>query len=103
MPANVRGPGWGEGEEGGVRVFGSFADNFSYFSMKRYVVTPHSEKGSNEGSQKRFAWRNIENYPLPYFFSYKTVFSFQNKSKGLDPSYKMDLDLWDCLVVVGIG
>ena len=24
-------------------------------------------------------------------------FSFQNKPKNLDPSYKMDLDLWDCL------
>ena len=35
---------------------------------------------------------------LPYFFSYKTeFFSFQNKPKDLDPSYKMDVDLWDCL------
>ena len=24
------------------------------------------------------------------------LFSFQNNSKGLDPSYKTDLDLWDC-------
>ena len=24
-------------------------------------------------------------------------FSFQNNPKDLDPSYKMDLDLWDCL------
>ena len=23
--------------------------------------------------------------------------SFQNNPKNLDPSYKMDLDLWDCL------
>ena len=23
-------------------------------------------------------------------------FSFQNNPKNLDPSYKMDLDLWDC-------
>ena len=23
--------------------------------------------------------------------------SFQNNPKDLDPSYKMDLDLWDCL------
>ena len=38
---------------------------------------------------------------LPYFFSYKTKFcSFQNKPKDLDPSYKMDLDLWDCLGTV---
>ena len=32
---------------------------------------------------------------LPYFFGYKTeFFSFQNNPKNLDPSYKMDLDLW---------
>ena len=24
-------------------------------------------------------------------------FSFKNNAKNLDPSYKMDLDLWDCL------
>ena len=31
---------------------------------------------------------------IPYFFCYKTEFySFQNKPKNLDPSYKMDLDL----------
>ena len=35
---------------------------------------------------------------LPYFFDYKMgVFSFQNNPKDLDPSCKMDLDLWDCL------
>ena len=35
---------------------------------------------------------------LPYFFDYKTeFFSFQNNPKDLDPSCKMDLDLWDCL------
>ena len=37
-------------------------------------------------------------FDVPYFFAYKTVFfSFQNNPKILDPSYKMDLDLWDCL------
>ena len=30
-------------------------------------------------------------------FSYKSFFSFQNSSKNLDPPYKMDLDVWDCL------
>ena len=35
---------------------------------------------------------------LPYFFGYKTeFFSFQNNPRDLDPSCKMDLDLWDCL------
>ena len=26
-----------------------------------------------------------------------SFFSFQNSPKDLDPSFKMDLDLWDCL------
>ena len=30
-------------------------------------------------------------------FSFVLFFSFQNNPKNLDPSYKMDLDLWDCL------
>ena len=34
---------------------------------------------------------------IPYFLGYKTEFSFQNHPKDLDPSCKMDLDLWDCL------
>ena len=35
---------------------------------------------------------------LSYFFGYKTeFFFFQNIPKDLDPSYKMDLDLLDCL------
>ena len=39
-----------------------------------------------------------ENLLLPYFFSYKMeFFSFENNPKNLGPSYKMDLDLWDCL------
>ena len=33
----------------------------------------------------------------PYFFSYKTVsFFFENNPKNVDPSYKIDLDFWDC-------
>ena len=32
-----------------------------------------------------------------YFFVYKTVtFYFPNNRKGSDPSYKTDLDLWNC-------
>ena len=35
---------------------------------------------------------------VPYFFGYKTeIFSFKINPKDLDPSCKMDLDLWDCL------
>ena len=33
---------------------------------------------------------------LLYFFSYKT-FPSKTMPKNLDPSYKMDQDLWDCL------
>ena len=34
---------------------------------------------------------------LPFFFGYKMDISFQNNPLKLDPSYEMDLDLWDCL------
>ena len=35
---------------------------------------------------------------IPYFFGYKTeLFPSKTNSKILDPSYKMDLDIWDCL------
>ena len=41
---------------------------------------------------------------LPYFFGYKTdYFSFQNNPKDLDPSFKTDLDLWDCFRKGKIG
>ena len=37
-------------------------------------------------------------YHIPYFFSYKTeVFYLPKHPKNLDLSYKMDLDLCDCL------
>ena len=53
------------------------------------------------------ASRKSESFPVkkmakqyggaPYFFGYKMeCFSFQNIPKNLDPSYKMDLDIWDC-------
>ena len=29
-------------------------------------------------------------------FCYKTNFTLPNNPKDLDPSYKMDLDLWNC-------
>ena len=39
-----------------------------------------------------------------YFFGDKMeFFFFQNNLKNLDPSYKMDLDLWDCLGRVRVG
>ena len=35
----------------------------------------------------------VRDHEFPYFFGYKTEFF----PKDLDPSCKMDLDLWDCL------
>ena len=32
----------------------------------------------------------------PVKFCYKMGFPVQNNPKNLDPSYKMDLDIWDC-------
>ena len=38
------------------------------------------------------------NRKLPYFFGYKMeFFPSKNNPKDLDPSYKMGLDLLDCL------
>ena len=41
----------------------------------------------------------IKELKIRYFFGYKTecFFSFQDNPKDLDPSCKMDLDLWACL------
>ena len=55
---------------------------------------------------RRHSWCNsfMYTFSIPYFFDYKTgVFSFQNNPKDLDPSCKMDLDLWDCLGMGKIG
>ena len=41
---------------------------------------------------------NVYKFTLPYFFDYKKeCFPSKNNPKNLDPSYKMDLNLWDCL------
>ena len=34
---------------------------------------------------------------IAYFFNYKNFFYFQINFKNLDPSCKIDLDLWECL------
>ena len=33
---------------------------------------------------------------ISYFITLFPVFPFQNNPKTLDPSYKMDLEFWDC-------
>ena len=67
---------------------------FLIFSWKTCFdpsLEPSRWDGSNDASQHVLK-------DLPYFFGYKTeFFSFQNNPKDLDPSCKMDLDLWDCL------
>ena len=43
------------------------------------------------------AFVTAKNHLLPYFSAYKMeAFPFQNKPKNLDPSYKTDLDFWEC-------
>ena len=40
----------------------------------------------------------LYNFSVCYQFLIRwRFFSFQNNSKNLDPSYRTDLDLWDCL------
>ena len=39
----------------------------------------------------------VKNDDTVFLHLYDSVFSFQNYPESLDPSYKMDLDLWDCL------
>ena len=52
---------------------------------KRFIFTSISESSGLSG-------------PVPCFFGYKTeFFPFQDSPKNLNPSYKMDLDLRDCL------
>ena len=39
----------------------------------------------------------IQIFGILYFSGYKTVFfPCQNNPKYLDPSFKIDLDIWDC-------
>ena len=74
--------------QGHKNIFVFFPYHFNFLSDTLMVLSWHTD--INDQIQ--------HNLLLPYFFAYKTVFfSFQNNPKKLDPSYKMDLDLWDCL------
>ena len=54
--------------------------------------------GGNTASKISQNMKSITLILLPHFIGCKTeLFSFQNNRKNLDPSYKMDLDLWGCL------
>ena len=41
--------------------------------------------------------RILVNYSISSVIRGRFFFSLQNNPKDLDPSCKMDLDLWDCL------
>ena len=90
------------------------ADNFTFhilsFQLKarsKFYNTPYATVGNNcyvrvisLGGVQGKGWGDIakNQNTVPYFFVYKTeFFSFQNNPKDLDSSYKMDLDLLDCL------
>ena len=60
-----------------------------------YILNNFLGITSHEGS--KIFTHTIMVKRVPYFFGYKTDFSFQNNPKDLDPSSKTDLDLWDCL------
>ena len=52
---------------------------------------------SKEAKYDGQSWQEAKIGGLPYFSAYKMEFFFIPKqSKNLDPSYKTDLDLWDC-------
>ena len=72
--------------------------DFQHLNVK-YVIRKYDGDQSERAKKKKNKDQNVICFiDLPYFFAYKTVFfSFQNNPKNLDPSYKMDLDLWDCL------
>ena len=69
--------------------------------MKHFVLsvcTLLQISAKPESLTKVYATNTNDARKVPYFFGHKTeLFSFQNKPKDLALSYKMDLDLWDCL------
>ena len=68
----------------------------SIYSVSKYVCFEYEQAYTECRKFIAFAFAAI--FDVPYFSGYKTeFFSFQNTPKDLDPSCKMDLDLWDCL------
>ena len=53
---------------------------------------PSRGDGSNDGLVTTYI---LKEYRISLVI--RQSFSFQNNPKDLDPSCKMDLDLWDCL------
>ena len=76
-------------------VLETYTDSAKPFQMLQIAASDH---GLHFFLYTSIAMQNIAKEKIPHCFSYKTkVFSFQNSTKKLDLSYKMDLDLWDCL------
>ena len=62
-----------------------------------------SKKNSNlnPDTETKVVWTHLKIFLLTVFLRlYDGVFFFQNNSKDVDPYYKTDPDLWDCLGMV---
>ena len=55
-----------------------------------------SQANSNRCTCTQLFWYSFHLY-IRWFVYKIRIFFFQNRSKNLDPSYKMDLDFWGCL------
>ena len=55
-----------------------------------------SKEQSDQDNRIWIVFQQLHNY-LIFSVTRLGIFSFQNNPKNLDPSYKTDLDLWDCL------
>ena len=59
------------------------------------MVNGYDLRGNN--SAVSFFYTLLKEELLLYSLDIRQSFSFQNNAKNLDPSYKMDLDIWECL------
>ena len=78
---------------------------FTVDVKQQHNTTQEENRNLQKLSALRKKWINMVVYPysrkvtnlLLCFFDYKTVVFFLSKNpKILDPTYKMDLDLWNC-------
>ena len=67
---------------------------FSWLRVRNSLCQPNSKCVGKDKAMKGDGFAQ----PFLYYISLtiRQSFSFQNNPKNLDPSHKMDLDLWDC-------
>ena len=66
------------------------------YMLSFYTESKHFKNGRTAATA--LCWLNLFFYCSTLFLRLQDrVFSFQNNPKDLDPSCKMDLDLWDSL------